>query len=306
MNLVKDHDFRTAFGWSSLILVHLAFNIFSYIYSHSQIDLGFVFFEVTLFILSLIILTSAINISKAQGIETKLIYGFIYSLVTTYFVIYKFVFEGFYGTPDMLPDWGYLAIYLGWPMYIIVSIPVIIIFNRNFSKLQDTLSNLYFFIMILPTLFVFILLAYLSFTGRSIYKPLYEQKKLQIQNNLSIEPRQIEYQKPSINSQFNPARHVIKGIIKISNKVNLPIIIKIKPNDDKWFCEIEGNLYYYTLKKGTELKNYYCYLNINENYDIANLSKLSFTFLLTESGNPGGVKKEKTYTIGDFNNKIGF
>lgn len=254
-------------------------------------------------ILTIIIIT---NLDMTKGIKKMIIILtviFIYSLLCFYLIVYKFAFWGLYGIPHD-QDFGYLFVIFAWAVYIITFIPLILVKKSLTTKRK--IPNFYLFIAFSPTILGFILLLVVSFPGRAFFKPIYNAKRDSIKQGLHFVPLTIENKGYSFDSKCNCSRLSVKGALNISNQVNFPLTLYLKPSFEQGFCTIASNsLYLYPIKQGKEVKEFECSFNEPINLKIGNLSDIKYSFVIEEKNN-AGVQDERILSVSDFLNRINF
>lgn len=237
-------------------------------------------------------------VTDQQKIGIKIGLGFIYSLVTTYFVIYKLIIEDFYQVKPGGGDWEYLAIILGWPIYTIVSSPLLVVFYKKFKTTQNSRLKFLCLLTISPTLIGLTLLLFVTLTGRFMYQPIYEQKKLQIQKNVVVKPLTIVDQGFIYDPQCKCTRKRVAISFDITNDVNFPIYLEVNPSY-VGECQFNLNLIHY-LRKGSESLQFQCFFDNNVYPTMGNLPQ-DITYKLSfEEDKNAGVHIDKTYPESDF------
>lgn len=237
--------------------------------------------------------------------RTKIILGFVYSLISAYFIIYKFVHQGFYYIQSGGGDWGYLAVILGWLLFSIASFPLIVVFKNVMKITSGSPARRYFYIMVTPTVFGTLVLLTLTITGRMIYKPLYEKKHIEIQNTVNVTPIRISVNSPAYDPTCSCTRASTNGLIDIVNAAPFPVEFQIRSSGSA-VCQTGTEFRYRTLvEKGNFSKAFTCFYNPSDVFDKESVMKENFILTFREKNNDG-VTVEKLFRVSEFRESAGF
>ncbi|OGK15840.1 hypothetical protein A2774_05895 [Candidatus Roizmanbacteria bacterium RIFCSPHIGHO2_01_FULL_39_12c] len=309
MNILKDSDFKKAFLISSIILIHLFYSVIvdiqssialqKYSFRSSSPDNRFLIYiiELFLFVFSFLILYLTFKLSKNSNQLLKKVVIFFYSLLITYFIIYQLIFLGFYNKSGG-EDLSFLLVLLGWPLYIIAHLPIMIVIvsiigTQILSFKKHFAPNI---LPLLPSILGFLVLTILNLTGRMIYEPIYRFKVKQIESKLQLQPLVIRHEE-IYNDLCKCKIPTIVGMVNIDNQVSFPIILTMKKNYERppASCLI-GEKYQYEVRKAKQTVEFNCSVRYPEQ---VNLDQAQYIFILKEENNER-VRFEKAFFISDF------
>ena len=232
-----------------------------------------------------------------MSLGVRNIFAFIYSLIVTYLIVYVFVIRTIYPVQLAGGDWGYLAVILGWFFYILLLLPVLIFVRPKVNNI----------LYLLPAYIGILCMFILTFTGRAIFQPLYNNKIDEMQNDLLIKHMSysyLGYQKRITSDYIDPKS---EGTIEIENNVSFPIAIRIEPkysSDDSFLqatCEINGE-FNYQIEKGKNMVNYECYFSEDRVHKVSE-DAITYTFRIEMMGN-AAINKEEIFTSNQLTNLV--
>jgi hypothetical protein len=162
---------------------------------------------------------------------------FLYLLIITYFIVYRFILLGLYYKQSGGGDFSSLYLVFGIPLYCLLYLPILIYFLIKMSNdaapfFQKIINNTH---LILPLAISLIIFVVLSINGGSIFQSIYDMKTKQLEDNVSIQ----SLNATATGAEYNPAcecdESVYKGEAQIRSNISFPLDLGIN------ILTVEGN-----------------------------------------------------------------
>jgi len=288
--MLRDQEFKTAFLISLSVLIFFFIYILAEIPSYFTLrhipstpprqifDYGLIPIAIVSCLVCFTVTFALLKVNRHAGISGKTFVAFCYSLLLTYFIVYKMVVVDFYHIQLGGGDWGYLAVLAGWPLYIFAHIPLFLL--KQYSN-----------IALFPSLIGIIILLTLTLTGRLIYKPFYKYKTHQIETKIVLEPVMLRILKEYAAS-CNCMAPTMKVGLLIENKTNFTVRLGV----NNYSCQYGETFDYYVAPGPQQRVEFNCGTVWPDKFN-ANTDALEF--VLQERDN-AGVQAKQTILLKDF------
>lgn len=261
-----------------------------------KFDLDFLKFFLVVYPVCNLVVYTFLRLSTSPNTILKTSLGLLYSLITSYLVVFKLAIGSYYYSYPGGGGLEFLAVIFSWPLLFIVSIPCLLLVLKNTKSILIYLS-------LIPFVAGFIVLGLLTFTGRQIFASTYKSRNGQLKTQVSFIPKSITYLGNINDQNCNCTRPQFTSEVDVTSRINFPIVISGSLTQDQSGCKINGD-FQPLIAQGTHSLSITCFINTPA-ISPTTINNLSLKIRLQEKDNQE-VTLDTTYPFSSFPTRLGY